>query len=414
MQNGRPRDFLISDKDCPGAVCQISAKYSSTARTDLRSRSFNLLRCFAYSTNDATVMFRLFFVTKYIDHILYFFLEELRQEVELTIVVDQKNDWTRKLQSDNVDLHHLTPASKFDSRYRAGLDQLAGVRDPDLIQCFHGNAELANVIHWNRGRRPLVAYRARIGHLKFRENPMAYWNVRNPSLTAVAAVSSRVRVYLESFRFLSARNVRVMPHGINRAWAESQTTIEPALREQLAIDENALLVASVAALRPVKRFDYIVHAAERLRDEPVHFVHAGAPGGWDEECSHLPKVHFLGQLANPFPLLGAADVFAMTSHNEAFGRANLEAMALGKPVIGSNTGGLLDLVVPGVTGQLFETASRDEFAECVRRYLADRSLVAEHGKNAIDRVDRLFTSKRMSANYLDLYREVLAGTAGAR
>jgi glycosyltransferase involved in cell wall biosynthesis len=224
----------------------------------------------------------------------------------------------------------------------------------------------------------------------------------------VAAVSSEVKKYLESFSFFEANNVRVIGHGINRQWVESQTKAGYGLRGKLGIDDDALIVVSIAALRPVKRFNYIVEAAEALRDLPIHFVHVGAPKGWDEIAVHVPKVHFLGPQDEPFPILAESDVFAMTSHNEAFGRANLEAMACGKPVIGSNTGGLLDLVVPGVTGQLFETNDPGDFANIVKNYCNDRSSIIEHGRNAIDRVDRYFTTEKMTEKYLSLYEDVLA------
>ena len=353
-------------------------------------------------------MHKLLFVTKYIDHILYFFLDQLSRKTELTIVVDQKNEWTEKLGSAEIDLTHLAPRSKFDHSFKSAIDSLNAKGGWDLIQCFHGNSELSNIIRWNKRRIPLIAYRARIGHLKFRENPTAYWNARNPTLSAVAAVSNEVKKYLESFSFLKAKNVHVMPHGINRHWVESQAKETYGLRAKLGIDDDALIIVSVSALRPVKRFGYVVHAAEKLSDLPIHFVHVGEPKGWDSKASHLSKVHFLGRQDKPFPILADADVFTMTSHNEAFGRANLEAMACGKPVIGSNTGGLLDLVEPGVTGWLFDTRDPDDFARIVQGYCDDRASIALHGKNAIERVDRLFTTEKMTEQYLRLYDDVLA------
>jgi len=356
----------------------------------------------------AAEMPKLLFVTKYIDHILSFFLERLSQDFELTIVVDMKNRWTGRLVSAGIELHHLEPRSKFDRSFRDGVEALRGGREFDLVQCFHGNSQLSNLIRWNARRSPLIAYRARIGHLKFRENPTAYWNARNPTLTAVAAVSSAVKAYLESFRFLKAPNVHVLHHGINRPWVESEIASPYGLREALGIDPDALIVASLAALRPVKRFDYVVHAAEALQKEPVHFVHIGEPKGWDRKTAHLENVHFIGRQTEPLPMLADADVFAMTSHNEAFGRANIEAMACGLPVIGSNTGGLLDIVEPGETGQLFESSSPDAFADAVRSYLSDRGAVARHGQNAIARVDRLFSTEKMAEGYRNLYIDILA------
>lgn len=354
---------------------------------------------------------KLLFVSKYIDHILYFFLEGLMREVELTVVVEEENDWTLQLAARGVRLNYCTARSKFDRSFQQSIQSLADANGCDLIQSFHGNNQLANLIRWSRNGIPLVAYRARIGHLKFRENPAVYWHVRNPKLAAVVAVSNEVKRYLESFRVLRAPNVRVIHHGIDRQWVKSQLASPCPLRDQLGIEGDALIVASMAALRPVKRFDYIVHAARKFRDLPIHFIHLGEPRGWDRRIDNLPRIHFLGQQSRPIPILAAADVFAMTSHNEAFGRANLEAMACGMPVIGSNTGGLLDLVVPGETGSLFDTRSPDDFAACVEYYFHNRERIAEHGRNAIARVDRHFTTAHMLAGYLDLYREILARRA---
>jgi glycosyltransferase involved in cell wall biosynthesis len=88
-------------------------------------------------------------------------------------------------------------------------------------------------------------------------------------------------------------------------------------------------------------------------------------------------------------------------------------MACGKPVIGSNTGGLLDLVVPGVTGQLFETNDPGDFTNIVKNYCNDRTSIIEHGRNAIDRVDRYFTTEKMTEKYFRLYEDVLAAARQA-
>lgn len=354
---------------------------------------------------------KLLFVTKYIDHILYFFLKELAQKVDLTILHENKNEWSKRAAEEGLPAIHCFPDARFDRRFRQRIESMTPASGWDLVQSFHGNRQLTNLIRWNRNRLPLIAYRARIGHLKFRENPSVYWAVRNPNIAAVAAVSAEVKRYLESFRIFPVRNVRVLHHGLNPEWIDQQVAQTCPLREQLGIPENALIVASMAALRPVKRFDYIVHAAKKLSDQPVHFVHIGEPRGFDQLAVDLPQVHFMGQQPRPIPVLAAADVFAMTSHNEAFGRANLEAMACSKPVIGSNTGGLLDLVVPDVTGQLFESSDPDSLVACVERYLEDRSLITEHGRNARARVEERFTTADMLERYLALYQDVLSQAA---
>ena len=298
---------------------------------------------------------RILFVTRYIDHILFFFLLELAKRTSLTVVFGQENEWTDKLSENAVRLERIPARSRFDRKFQRGIERLWADTQFEVIQSFHGNAQLANLIHWNTRRIPIVGYRAYIGHLNFIENPTAFWSVRSPKLAGVVVVSSAVKDYLESFRFLRPRNVRVISHGIDRHWVQAQCHEPFNLRSKLGCEDGAFVIMCVASLRPYKHFELIVRAAQRLQSRPIHFVHIGHSNGWDERASELKNVHFLGHQLHPFPIMAEADVVVSTSHNEAFGRSNLEAMALGKPLIGSNTGGLLDLIEDGISGSLFET-----------------------------------------------------------
>ena len=106
------------------------------------------------------------------------------------------------------------------------------------------------------------------------------------------------------------------------------------------------------------------------------------------------------------------NIFQSTSHYEAFGRSCLEANALGKPVIGSNTGGMLDLIDDGVTGFFFRSKDHRDFVRRVLTYAEDRRLVETHGENAIRRVDAQYSTERMADRYTSLYR-ALAPEAAA-
>ena len=276
------------------------------------------------------------------------------------------------------------PRSRFDHRFQAEVERLYRAWPWDVIQSFHGNAQLANLIQWNTRKLPLVGYRAYIGHLKFRENPSTYWSVRNPNLAAVAAVSGAVKEYLEGFRILRPQNVHVISHGINRAWVDEQKTDRHDLRASLGLPNDAFIVLSMASLRPYKHFEVVVNAAKMLEGYPIHFVHAGNAKQWVDKAS--ANIHFLGHQSKPFPILAATDIFASTSHNEAFGRSNLEAMACGKPLIGSRTGGLLDLIEDGVNGRFFESCDARDFADKVLFYYRDREAVKAHGAASIERV----------------------------
>ena len=354
----------------------------------------------------ASAIPRVLFCTRYVDHIQFALLGRLRSNATVQVLCSTENDWTKRLASAGHLVRILRPRSRFDSEYKALVSRMYTERPWDLVHCFHGNAELANLIRWAEGRIPIVAYRAYIGHLSLRENPLMYWSVRNPGLDAVVAVSGAVKRYLDSFRWLKPRNVRVISHGIDYEWMRSQTRSSYGLREKLGIGRNALIVGVMANLRPYKRFDLVIRAAEQL--PLVHFVHLGDDHGWRQRTAHLRNVHFLGPIAEPWSIIAEADVFATTAHNEAFGRSNLEALACAKPLIGANSGGLLDLVEDGVNGRLFESTDAADFAAKILFYDRDRDAVRRHSVNAVHLVKGRLSADTMAANYADLYTDVLA------
>jgi L-malate glycosyltransferase len=83
-------------------------------------------------------------------------------------------------------------------------------------------------------------------------------------------------------------------------------------------------------------------------------------------------VHFLGKIDAVAPLLAGADLFLLTSQSESFGLSALEALASGAPVVGSQTGGLVEVVKEDVTGALREVGDVDGMAAAAIDILGDR------------------------------------------
>ncbi|GAB3309743.1 glycosyltransferase [Epidermidibacterium keratini] len=88
----------------------------------------------------------------------------------------------------------------------------------------------------------------------------------------------------------------------------------------------------------------------------------------------LDRVHFTGGLSrDAMPeLFASSDVVVAAPWYEPFGIVPLEAMASGRPVVGTKVGGLLDTVTPGVTGELVPTHRPDLIADAVRRLTPKR------------------------------------------
>jgi glycosyltransferase involved in cell wall biosynthesis len=127
------------------------------------------------------------------------------------------------------------------------------------------------------------------------------------------------------------------------------------------------------------------------------------------------RVRFVGGVArDDVPaLMCAADIVVTVPWYEPFGIVPLEAMACGRPVVGSAVGGLLDTVVPGVTGELVAPRRPDLLAEALRDLLADPGRRESYGRAGRERAVRRYQWSRVAASTEEVYAAVASTPATA-
>jgi len=102
-------------------------------------------------------------------------------------------------------------------------------------------------------------------------------------------------------------------------------------------------------------------------------------------------VKFIGYTPNPFDYFAEADVVLMCSRSEAFGRVTVEAMKLGRPVIGANRACTLELIRDGYNGLLYECGNPVDLAAKIEVLYNQRGLISKLGENARDWSQRTFS-----------------------
>lgn len=174
------------------------------------------------------------------------------------------------------------------------------------------------------------------------------------------------------------------------------------------------LVGCIARLEPVKGVEHFVRAAALLAQShpEARFLLAGA-GSLESRLREImvaaglrDRMAFLGSVPAVEPLLAACDVVVMPSLSEGFGLVAIEAGVLGKPVVASAVGGLMEAVDNGVTGLLVPPGDASALAGAIGTLLHDSDRARKMGDAARDRVERLFTVERMAAGYLELYADL--------
>jgi glycosyltransferase involved in cell wall biosynthesis len=124
------------------------------------------------------------------------------------------------------------------------------------------------------------------------------------------------------------------------------------------------------------------------------------------------RVRFLGSVGRPDvpALMCSADVVVAVPWYEPFGIVPVEAMACGRPVVGSAVGGLLDTVLPGVTGELVPPRRPDLLAPVLRDLLADPDRRAEYGRAGRARAVTTYQWRQVAAATEDVYASCLENT----
>ena len=151
-----------------------------------------------------------------------------------------------------------------------------------------------------------------------------------------------------------------------------------SLREQFAPGDRVLM--HISNFRPVKRVRDVVRVFARVRREIPSVlvmvgdgpdrVHAEAEA---REQGVEDRVFFLGKIETVAPLLSAADLFLLPSQSESFGLSALEALASGVPVVGTDAGGLPEVVRDGVSGALCPVGDTNAMGRAAVDILRDRN-----------------------------------------
>jgi glycosyltransferase involved in cell wall biosynthesis len=195
------------------------------------------------------------------------------------------------------------------------------------------------------------------------------------------------------------RKVRVVYNGLDFADFEAASQRRALARGRIGLREDDFVVGQIGLLMPRKRPAFLIEMLARLRVEVPHakllFVGESSPG--HREYLDVLKaqaaaaglgdaVIFVPFQRNIADYFAALDVNMLMSNDEGFGRVIIEAAAAGVPTIGSNTGGIPELIRHGETGWIVgpRNASDEVFSrevQPVARLLADLAHNAEQTRS---------------------------------
>jgi N-acetyl-alpha-D-glucosaminyl L-malate synthase BshA len=224
----------------------------------------------------------------------------------------------------------------------------------------------------------------------------------------VTAVSEDLRkeTYLH---FKITNEIEVIPNFIDLAKFKKQKKDH---FKRAICPNDEMLIVHTSNFRKVKRIGDVIKVFHNIHKEiPAKLLMIGdgperSPA--EDQCRELGISHdvrFLGKLEAVEEVLSVADLFLMPSEKESFGLAALEAMACEVPVISSNTGGIPELNINGVTGFMSNIGDVEDMTKNALTIL-DKDNLPKFKQNALKRAQE-FDISRILPLYETYYQKVM-------
>ena len=241
------------------------------------------------------------------------------------------------------------------------------------------------------------------------ERPLAYL------ADAVVSVSSAVQGTLDGIQRPGL--IKKVVHNALDVGAFSSHAHPHRFKGQLGLRSQELLFVCACQMVPWKRLDLLIDAFGMCirRGVKAHLAVVGGDLFGEHSDLHATlknsvvelgladRVTFTGYREDMASVMAGADVVAVPSSAEPFGRVALEAMALKKPVVGTRAGGLPEVVLDGVTGLLVPSGDAYLLSKAMERLASDAKLRATMGNAGYNRVRNSFGPEKYAREIEDIY-----------
>lgn len=204
--------------------------------------------------------------------------------------------------------------------------------------------------------------------------------------------------------------IKIIPYGLAPLKNKKREIPDDIIRQTKPV----FTIGTVSRLEKEKGIEFLIQAIKEvlpiIPDIRLIIVGSGSQQAalryLTENLGLQQHVQFVPYQKNIQPWYSLFDVFVLPSaKREAFGMTLLEAQRAGRPVIGSNLGGIPEIIEHGVTGYLVQPGSGKDLADKILHVYNDPEKTLRMIRAAKLRVDTLFSEDKMIASWNTLLRQ---------
>ena len=292
--------------------------------------------------------------------------------------------------------------------------KLAKIIDENSVDLIH--------LHWTKDipfvvlakvlskKKPKIVQTRNMTMTRFKDD--FYHKFLYKNIDLMLPVTYQVKEQLEKFIPQDIRpQIEVLYMGSDKPELLETKAVE-SLKKELNFQENSFNIGMVGRINEAKGQHLLIKALSKIDNETLHayFVGHEMKEGYINELIELAKdlgvekrVHFLGFMKNPHHFYQVCDTIVLASKRETFGLVLIEAMQVGTAVIGSNSGGVVEIIDDGESGLLFDVNSFDSLASKITRVFKNSSLLETIAKTGQYKCQEQFSNE----NQFKLLVEIL-------
>ncbi len=189
-------------------------------------------------------------------------------------------------------------------------------------------------------------------------------------------------------------------------------------RKEFGLDDDTILIGEIAQIderkNQLKVVEIIPYILKKYKN--IKFFFIGDSRNKEYEIKVRKKVRelniekycsFIGFRSDIPNVCAGIDIVILPSSIEGFGRAIIEAMYMFTPAIGSNVGGIPEVIEHGITGFIFKYPDFDEMRKYLEILIESPEKRLQMGINARKRVKMLFSAETSAESVMKVYNELL-------
>ena len=297
----------------------------------------------------------------------------------------------------------INKSGKLEQYYEDGKNKFIALGKKSNLLMFSAAKQLAKIIdansvdiihmHWTKDipfvvlakllskRKPQIAQTRNMTMTRFKDD--LYHRFLYKNIDLMLPVTYQVKEQLEKFIPQDIRpKIEVLYMGSDKpALLGSEELV--AFKKETGLKSSNFNVGMVGRINEAKGQHLLIKALSCSKDERVqaYFVGHEMKEGYTQELKTLAqelglasRVHFLGFMKNPHHFFQACDAIVMASKRETFGLVVIEAMQAKTAVIGSNSGGVVEIIDDEKTGLLFEMGNYESLAAKIEMLKNEKTL----------------------------------------